>query len=411
MPQFRVPLGVDGIQTHLHPDVVHLVGGAVHEDRRGTVDQFPHRAPHQGVDQDVRQDVAYPPPRKSPLVRALGFGDEVPDQVCRPEGVGQVREDAQASREVAHVRAHGAQTEGIGRLEVGRIEGGAGGVGTPVIEDVLRKTEVHSHAGHVVEALRNRRVMYLITLRGRMRFDAMARYPFCHNRASRLQRPPDHLSNPRMTTQDSFMSTAEADFQNLVRETQGLQPWRRIFHAVNGVVIGLAPVLLGATRVVTVTVLAMALATALAVDLIRLRYPSLNQRFFKAFKVLASPREAAGIASSTWYLVGAVLAYGLFPMPYASAAILVLGLADPAASVVGRVFGTRRLGKGSVEGTAAFFLTAALVLFLAFPGRPAVLAAALGVALAEILPWRVDDNLTVPLVTGALLWILLGTPV
>ena len=253
--------------------------------------------------------------------------------------------------------------------------------------------------------------MYLIRLWGCVRFAAMSRYPFCHNRASRLQRPPDHLSNPRMTPQHSSMSTVEADLQSLVRETQGLQPWRRVFHAVNGLVMGLAPGLLGAGRGLTVAVLAVALATALAVDLIRLRHAALNQRFFKAFKVLASPREAAGIASSTWYLVGAVLAYAVYPMPYASAAILVLGLADPAASVVGRLFGSRRLGKGSFEGTAAFFLTAAVVLFLAFPGRPLVLVGAGAVALAEILPWRVDDNLTIPLVTGAVLWILLGTPI
>ena len=38
-----------------------------------------------------------------------------------------------------------------------------------------------------------------------------------------------------------------------------------------------------------------------------------------------------------------------------------------------------------------------------------VMPVALGVALMEVVPGLVDDNLVVPLVTGVLLWVILGS--
>ena len=106
----------------------------------------------------------------------------------------------------------------------------------------------------------------------------------------------------------------------------------------------------------------------------------------------------------------AFLVHAVFPPLYAAAGLVVLALADPAASVVGRLWGSRRLGKGSVQGTSVFLVVAWSVLAL-MTGQPlAVVPVALGVAAMEIVPGLVDDNLVVPIVTGTLLWLLLGTP-
>lgn len=202
----------------------------------------------------------------------------------------------------------------------------------------------------------------------------------------------------------------EDRFAELVERTRGVQPWRRAFHAGNGLLIGLAPSLLGFSRSLTVGILCGILAVAVSLDLVRLRNPAVNERFFRFLRVLVSPREAGQAASSTWYLVGAILAYLVFPWPYAGSAMVVLGVADPAASVVGRVWGTIPLGKGSVQGTLAFTAVAwaALALLLGHP--LAVLGVAAAVAVAEIIPGLIDDNLVIPLATGTLLWLVLGTP-
>jgi dolichol kinase len=199
--------------------------------------------------------------------------------------------------------------------------------------------------------------------------------------------------------------TTEQELSVLVARTEGLQPWRRVFHALNGLALAFLPVGLGLTRAAVVPVLALAFGALATLDLVRLRSPELNTAFFRAFRSLASPREAAGFASSTWYALGGLLSWALFPAADAVAAMLVLGLADPAASVVGRRMKGRRFGKGSVPGALTFFAVASGVL-LFFASLPVALTVAALTALVEVIPWKLDDNLTVPLAVAVLVTLL-----
>jgi len=188
----------------------------------------------------------------------------------------------------------------------------------------------------------------------------------------------------------------------LVEATSGPQPGRRLFHAVNGLLIWAVLRYSGIETETAIVVLGVLFALALAGDLVRLRNPRLNLLFFRTFSYFASPRERRGMASSTWYLAGIVFALLLFPRPFAESGVLVLALADPAASWFGRRYGRRRFGTGSALGSAVFWLVAAGILWPLVGAGPALVAATAG-ALAEALPWRIDDNLSVPLVTAAAL--------
>jgi dolichol kinase len=199
---------------------------------------------------------------------------------------------------------------------------------------------------------------------------------------------------------------AEAeDFDALVGRTSGLQPWRRFFHAANGVMLALGPGALGLSPLQTVAILALLLVVLLGADLVRLRAPSLNALFFRTFPSFASPREAAGIASSTWYVVGALLAWAFFEPAVAVASILVLALADPAASLLGRVVKSPRVGTGSLFGSFVFFAVATAIL-LPVAGWVIAPVVAAAVMVVEATPWKLDDNLTVPLSAALLLSLL-----
>jgi dolichol kinase len=188
----------------------------------------------------------------------------------------------------------------------------------------------------------------------------------------------------------------------LVARTAGPQPWRKAFHAFNAVWVTGLIWWLDLSNAVVVSVLGALVAVMLAADFLRLRVPAANELFFRAFGALASPREARAIASSTWYAVGLLATFALFPREVAISSVLVMGLADPVAGYLGRRFGRRPFLGGTVEGTAVFFVIAAALMTSRHPW-PAALLAAAAAALAERRSWPLDDNLAVPLVCGVTL--------
>jgi dolichol kinase len=198
----------------------------------------------------------------------------------------------------------------------------------------------------------------------------------------------------------------DADLAVLVARTRGPQPWRRAFHAVNGLTLVGILVLVDPPWSWTVAALGGLTLLLFLSDLARFSVPALNRLFFRLLRPFASPREARGVASSTWYIAGCFLAVAVFPREVAVASILVLALADSVASYVGRRWGRRPFGSGSVEGSTAFFLVAFLVLVPMAGWAVAVVVAGI-TALVERTPWPLDDNLTVPLTAGLLLWSLL----
>ena len=145
---FRVPLGVDGVQAHLHPDVGEGVPVAVDEAPRGARHQLPHGAPDDRMDQGVGQDVGDPPPGEGTLQRGAGRGEEPAGEGAGAEGVGEIRKGAETARHEPHVRSHGADEERVDE-DVGEgVEGRVPGSGAPAIQSSLGETEMDRYAGH-----------------------------------------------------------------------------------------------------------------------------------------------------------------------------------------------------------------------------------------------------------------------
>jgi dolichol kinase len=188
----------------------------------------------------------------------------------------------------------------------------------------------------------------------------------------------------------------------LVARTAGPQWWRKAFHALNAVLIASVIAALEPSRGVAVAGIGILTLAAFAIDGLRLSSPRANELFFRALGKLASPREARGIASSTWYMVGILAVVAVFPREVAISAILVLGLCDPAAAWVGRRLGRRPFLGGTLEGSLAFFVVG-VVIMSARHAWPAALAAAAVAALAERRAWPLDDNLAIPIASAAVI--------
>lgn len=140
--------------------------------------------------------------------------------------------------------------------------------------------------------------------------------------------------------------------------------------------------------------------------------PLANRALMWVFKNVAHEHERHRINSSTWYTTAlALIALTMSPMA-CSVALMVLGVGDPAAGLVGRRFGRTKLRGGrSLEGSLAFVgaggLGAAGMMAVYYPalGLPAVaalsLASAAAGALAELFITKIDDNFSIPVAAGA----------
>jgi dolichol kinase len=144
----------------------------------------------------------------------------------------------------------------------------------------------------------------------------------------------------------------------------------------------------------------------LAVDLLRHFHPGMTSLFSKYFyeRVLRE-KERSRLMGSTYFLFSSLLVILLFPKPIAIVSLLILVLSDTAAALVGRGIGKVSFWGKTLEGSMAFFICSLLIVWI-YPhlDRFSGSLAALGATLVELLPIPLDDNLTIPLVAGAIMF-------
>ncbi len=166
-------------------------------------------------------------------------------------------------------------------------------------------------------------------------------------------------------------------------------------------------------RPLMLALLLACVAIATTVEVARRQHAGFHQFFRTSVGFMVRAAEWHRISGATYVLLGSLLAILLFPKNHAIAGILVLAIADTAASLIGLRFGrTRFLGK-SLAGSTACFVTATAVLVLTAPVSPAVaFLGGLVAALAEAAPsprfsiFELNDNVTIPVLTAATTWLI-----
>ncbi len=154
-------------------------------------------------------------------------------------------------------------------------------------------------------------------------------------------------------------------------------------------------------------------------DAMRRWFPDRRSGFaVVVFRVLARASEASRIATSTWYALGLMVGVALLPKAACLMGLLTLTFADPAAGLVGRRWGGRRIYRDkTLGGSSAFFVVAfgiaGATLAVQLPALS--LAARLGSAaliaiagtIAELFGDHVADNFSILVVTGAVAALLM----
>lgn len=158
-------------------------------------------------------------------------------------------------------------------------------------------------------------------------------------------------------------------------------------------------------RTVFLVLLAAVTALFISFELLRLRVPRTNQWFFANFGALLRPQERTRPTTASYVLVAGLLVYIAFGKEIAVLSVCFLAVGDVAAAVVGGNSHRVRLLGRVVDGDLAC-LVACLAIGFALcsvgfnVGWVAVLAGSAAATAGQAMQTPMDDNLTLPLLSG-----------
>jgi dolichol kinase len=154
----------------------------------------------------------------------------------------------------------------------------------------------------------------------------------------------------------------------------------------------------------------------LAVDITRYYNKQIEEWFYKYFGFLLRKRESnkarKTLNGATYVLISSIICIIVFPKIITVTSFSILIISDITSALIGRRFGKHRFIAKSLEGSAAFFISALIVVALTPKINYQIGEYLIGAAsaiigtLTEALPADFDDNLTIPITVGVTLWIL-----
>jgi dolichol kinase len=237
-------------------------------------------------------------------------------------------------------------------------------------------------------------------------------------------------SEPTSQQRRKSHSTVSHQSAHHVTPVAGLDPirsvkresihWKRkVFHVIGIGSVGFTYAFAPVSAVHALAILGFIAAIFVTLDALRFVVPSLNKKVKRDFGPFMRDYELDGLSGSSWFFFAALIGIAFFPKLAAAIGVICLAVGDPIASFVGVRWGHTRLPGGkSLEGSFALAAVCVVVcsVVLATAGGlsvPAAIAVATVsgavAAFAEWLPIKeVDDNFTVPLLTGAAATLLLA---
>jgi dolichol kinase len=155
-------------------------------------------------------------------------------------------------------------------------------------------------------------------------------------------------------------------------------------------------------------------AAFLGVDLARYYHKPTREWFHRWFGWLLRKHEddevRKRLTGATNILISGIICILIFPKIIIVNAFAILILSDITSALVGRRFGKKKFFQKSREGAIGFFVAGLVVVLLAPKVEGAVSEYVIGIvgvavgAVVEALSIKIDDNITVPVSIGFVMW-------
>lgn len=206
---------------------------------------------------------------------------------------------------------------------------------------------------------------------------------------------------------------------------------RKLLHIFSGTLIPAGifyiPLIEGYSPLTPIIILGVFTVGSILFEYLRFRNAALQRVFASIGSGVLRSSERNTLTGSTYIFMSAFLCSVIF-MDHPHIAFIALSLfilGDAVAAIVGISIGRIKIGKKSLEGSAACFFLGLLLFFFVYPHIPLLLDSWLGVVplpliiiaslsntLFELFPisfgnrLKINDNLSVPLITGIVLLVL-----
>jgi len=162
-------------------------------------------------------------------------------------------------------------------------------------------------------------------------------------------------------------------------------------------------------KFITILILAPITLFIVSLDYLRRKDVRIKMFFEKFFGAILRPHELAGdkLSGASFVFLAATINFFFFKPEIAVTGFLILAISDALASLIGKAYPSQPFFEKSLSGSAAFFISALIILVvcgIAFDSKIWFylfgLFAVFCVTIIEARPslLAIDDNLTIPLI-------------
>tara|TARA_Y100000992_G_scaffold272240_1_gene213685 strand:- start:12 stop:587 length:576 start_codon:yes stop_codon:yes gene_type:complete len=149
---------------------------------------------------------------------------------------------------------------------------------------------------------------------------------------------------------------------------------------------------------------------SILIEFLRFKIESINNIFRKFLNFMLRKNELKGsITGATWLLIGNLITVYLYPIYIAVPALIFLSIGDSFAALFGKKIPKLKIGNKSIIGTLAGIFSSLPIALLVNQVLPihVLVIGAVTAMLVELLPIPLNDNLTIPILSGFIMIIIL----
>ena len=208
-------------------------------------------------------------------------------------------------------------------------------------------------------------------------------------------------------------SEANSSFRRAIEKSNmKTKPWRRLWHLLGG---SFFPVLAFFVPKEALLITLGAVTGVFVVwEIARLNNARVNRWMASNLRVILKDEEQHRPTGTTYLLLSSFAVFLLFDKYVAITSLLFVSIGDLMATVIGEEYGRQVLfNNKTLEGSLACLASCLLVGMLLPRIRPsmalgAAMVGAVSATIVELLPIPIDDNLTVPLISGGIMTLIIS---